>query len=300
MRYITIYNICSYLYQKISTGLFKPKHNMSNLQQFINRIPSFSIQEKIIKCIYWIKGISIDSIEKREEERFYTYKDGDFYFLSEVLSFFRTKKVMQNELTRITTRFYTPTEGDTIIDIGAGMGEEATVLSELVGPSGQIIAIEANPGVAQELQRIIKLNKMNNITVLNIALNDRDAVITLEDNDESYISGNTSGTSIKTNVFQVAGKNINSIINEIDTNEINLIKVNIEGAERFLTEITDDNFNKVRNWCISCHDFRYDIEKIDFFKTKQIIKDFFHARNVKTNQQNTGVKFIDDCIYAAN
>lgn len=113
---------------------------------------------------------------------------------------------MQNELARIATRFYTPTKGDTIIDIGAGMGEEATVLSELVGPSGQIIAIEANPVVALELQRIIKLNKMNNITVLNIALNDRDALISLEDNDESYISGNTSPQVSQPTYSKLKGK----------------------------------------------------------------------------------------------
>src|SRR5688572_6352577 len=36
---------------------------------------------------------------------------------------------------------YLPQAGDTIFDIGAGIGEEAVVFSELVGDEGRVIAI---------------------------------------------------------------------------------------------------------------------------------------------------------------
>ena len=42
--------------------------------------------------------------------------------------------------------FDQPMEGNTIIDVGAGIGEDAVVFSKLVGLSGRVVAIEAHPG----------------------------------------------------------------------------------------------------------------------------------------------------------
>ena len=38
---------------------------------------------------------------------------------------------------------YLPRAGDTVIDVGAGIGEEAVIFSRLVGESGRVISIEA-------------------------------------------------------------------------------------------------------------------------------------------------------------
>jgi hypothetical protein len=40
---------------------------------------------------------------------------------------------------------YRPRAGDTILDIGAGLGEETLTFSRAVGDQGQVICVEAHP-----------------------------------------------------------------------------------------------------------------------------------------------------------
>ena len=45
-------------------------------------------------------------------------------------------------------------------------------------------------------------------------------------------------------------------LKEFNLNIIDFVKVNIEGAEMDLLKSLDNSNLKIKNWCISCHDFK--------------------------------------------
>jgi protein-L-isoaspartate(D-aspartate) O-methyltransferase len=57
-------------------------------------------------------------------------------------------------------------EGDRVLEIGAGMGYLAALLGELVGPSGRVDAVEVDPGLADEArQRLARWAPSGRVTV---------------------------------------------------------------------------------------------------------------------------------------
>ncbi len=65
---------------------------------------------------------------------------------------------------------YRPEPGDTILDLGAGVGGEARLLSRLVGPSGRVVSVEAHPRMFGCLRRTIELNRLSNVTAVHRAM----------------------------------------------------------------------------------------------------------------------------------
>ena len=45
-----------------------------------------------------------------------------------------------------------------MVDIGAGCGEEALALSQAVGDSGRVIAVEADPATFKRLELLCRVN----------------------------------------------------------------------------------------------------------------------------------------------
>ena len=57
---------------------------------------------------------------------------------------------------------YTPGEGDVVVDLGAGFGDEALIFSNLVGPSGRVIAVEAHPKTFACLEETVRRSGAGN------------------------------------------------------------------------------------------------------------------------------------------
>ena len=68
---------------------------------------------------------------------------------------------------------YQPQPGDTIVDIGAGRGEDVFAFSRAVGPAGTVWAIEPHPVSFGVLRKFCALNRLKNVTALNYACVDR-------------------------------------------------------------------------------------------------------------------------------
>jgi FkbM family methyltransferase len=68
--------------------------------------------------------------------------------------------------------------GSRVFDVGAHEGVVAMILGRIVGPDGHVVAVEAN----HENARIAEINRvrngMNNVTVLNLAVGDREGTLT--------------------------------------------------------------------------------------------------------------------------
>jgi FkbM family methyltransferase len=148
---------------------------------------------------------------------------------------------------------YRPTYGDTVVDLGAGIGSEVRVLSRLVGPSGRVISIEAHPRIFHCLCRTIKMNSLDNVTPLQYAVTGQSGFVLITDDMESHIGNGI--TTDRDNALEVPAKTLAEILYDLSVDKVDLLKMNIEGAELEVLESAFDTLPVVRNLAVSCHDF---------------------------------------------
>src|SRR5215211_8079067 len=133
---------------------------------------------------------------------------------------------------------FTPKEGDIVVDIGAHMGRYTIISSKRVGANGKVVAIEAHPGNFEMLNSNIKLNQLTNVIPLNYAVHSKETKVKLY--LPSGESGFTKYNTIMPNWINTREKfvevNANTLdyllqLNEIRQEEVNWIKIDVEGAE---------------------------------------------------------------------
>lgn len=128
-------------------------------------------------------------------------------------------------------------EVGTVIDVGANEGEYSDAVSEILKP-GRIIAIEAHPKTAARLKVRAK-NFKSTTQIIECAISDiGDQSIQLFDHDEH---GSSHATTVKnaleeTNSEKKVGHTVytntlDSLATELGIARIDLLKIDIEGAE---------------------------------------------------------------------
>jgi FkbM family methyltransferase len=146
-------------------------------------------------------------------------------------------KIMTIHEDDIIKRF-TPKEGDIVIDIGAHIGLYTIISSKRVGANGKVVAIEADPSNFEMLNSNIKLNQLTNVIPLNYAVHSKETKVKLY--LPSGESGFTKYNTIMPNWINAQEKfvevNANTLdyllqLNEIRQEEVNWIKIDVEGAE---------------------------------------------------------------------
>jgi FkbM family methyltransferase len=134
--------------------------------------------------------------------------------------------------------YFTPKQGDIVVDIGAHMGRYTIISSKRVGTNGKVVAIEAHPGNFEMLNRNIKLNQLTNVIPLNYAVYSKETKIKL------YVPGEESGYTVYNTIMsnrtgnedKFVEVNANTLdyllqLNQIKEEEVNWIKIDVEGAE---------------------------------------------------------------------
>ena len=113
---------------------------------------------------------------------------------------------------------YMPGPEDVVVDAGAGIGEEALILSPMVG---SVVSIEAQPKTYGCLTETIRLSELKNVRPVFGALADEEGTARIDD------SGITSSIFSDGDI-EVPQLNLRSL----DLPRIDLLRMNIEGAER--------------------------------------------------------------------
>ncbi|MGI4872664.1 MAG: FkbM family methyltransferase [Janthinobacterium lividum] len=248
------------------------------------------------KLGYLRNGQNLKDLKIIDDGRFYIYQVGGLYIASEAFNWYLTRDILAKEVKRISCQYYTPKLGETLIDVGAGLGEEMCIYTDMVGPKGRVYSIEANPVVYNVLQEVVKLNKFANVVPLNLAVSDAPGKVMIDDAPNSYLSSSLQNQT-KGKVYEVDGMPFEDFCRANDLLKINLLKVNIEGAERFFSSCFACPDITIENVAIACHDFRFEAEGNEFFRTKQLVTDYLQANGYQTWSQNTGTRYIDDWVY---
>jgi FkbM family methyltransferase len=174
--------------------------------------------------------------------------------------------VMERDTVDFFLHDYTPQAGDVVFDVGAGWGTETVTLSRLVGPGGRVIAVEAHPWTCELLRRTCDENGLDNVTVVQAALADEVGELAISDVEDERNISNTVMDGSGDHV--VPALTLDALLDQVDVDRIDLLKMNIEGAERLAVQGMKRSAPLIRNLAISCHDFRAERGDGEFFRTR--------------------------------
>jgi len=245
---------------------------------------------------YKLKGMNVKSVRYLDGLATWEFRINDDYFYSSGPGWAYSYPYLQKQFFESLGNDYRPKAGDCVVDVGAGVGEELMVFSRLVGERGRVFSIEAHPQTFKTLTLNNNKNGFANTTLLNVAISDVPGHI--------FIEGEYNDLANKVNRESVPGSSkveattIEQLVGKYNIPRINFMKVNIEGAEQLLIKGIGSAINKIDNMAISCHDFRYEKEGVEFFKTKAIVTEFLRDHNFEFKTRNTGIPLFDDYVYA--
>lgn len=171
---------------------------------------------------------------------------------------------------------YTPRNGDVVVDVGAGVGEDALTLSRAVGDQGRVICIEAHPRTYRCLEKLIEYNGLKNVVAVHRAVTDAAARSVAMEESSDYLRNRVaeSGTAI------VESSTLDQICRELRLDRIDFLKMNIEDAERFAIQGMVETLSKTSVVCVCCHDFLAAQCNDDRLKTTAVVRDFLQVHGI--------------------
>jgi FkbM family methyltransferase len=178
-------------------------------------------------------------------------------------------------------------EGDVVFDIGAGRGEDSIAFSRAVGRGGRVVAIEAHPLSYELLEAFCRLNHLDNISPVNLAVMDKRGEISMVESDDWR--ANAVSTSGMRGTLRVPSRTLDEICGELlGIKHIDYLKMNIEGAERYALVGMEGIIRSTKAMCIACHDFLADRGQGEHYRTKRFVESFLADHGFKT------VSYSDD------
>ena len=185
--------------------------------------------------------------------------------------------------------------GDVAIDIGACTGWETLLFSELVGPLGRVVAIEAHPVTYKCLTEMSRRNQLANVVLLQCAVGDEAGTATITDFDYQQQSNTIVGG---TGVIPVNVSTIDGIVSEQGLKRIDLIKLNIEGSELNALCGAKETLSITQHLAVSCHDFAAH-EFGENMRTKAKVRSLLEKAGFRiTDRPDDPSAVIRDVLYA--
>ena len=171
--------------------------------------------------------------------------------------------------------------GDVVIDIGAGIGDDAAIFSRMVGPTGRVIAIEAHPVTYRCLTKTIAANGLTNVTPLHLAVSDCDGSISISEQANFLSNSIIDGQS----GVEVPMRRLDEVCAEMGITAPRLIKMNIEGAETAALKGSSGLMKPGTRFVISCHDFKTERGDGEFFRTSGPVRALFEEGGLTVEQR---------------
>lgn len=127
------------------------------------------------------------------------------------------------DLTRLIERHVGG--GDVLFDLGANLGHFTLLASHLVGPTGRVVAVEADGALVRFLRRHVEMNSAGNVVIVPAAVGGRNGLAGFEAG-----SGSGTGRVASTAALIVPMMTLESLCAEVGA-EPTRIKIDVEGSE---------------------------------------------------------------------
>jgi FkbM family methyltransferase len=196
-----------------------------------------------------------------------------------------------DEVTQAENDFYniSLTEGMTAFDVGANIGEFTLLFANKVGESGQVHAFEPCINTFKKLQGKISSINLPQIIINNNAVSDKEEIIKLYVYDEAHSTLNSMadrplekyGLNIKsTHTEEIQAITIDSYCARMDVSHIDLLKIDVEGAE-YQVLLGAEQMLKTRS--IDCVLFEFGQTVFDMGNNPWQIKNYLNQVGYKIN-----------------
>lgn len=139
------------------------------------------------------------------------------------------------------------TKGDVFIDIGSNVGLFSLIASRCVGNEGKIIAIEPAPITYGRLLENVLINGITNIDSRNIGLSNELGELTFYISDNGFDAWNSFAPSVDSKLqkqIKVQTSTLEHELLNVDKENIKLIKIDVEGWEKFVLQGGEVFFKK--------------------------------------------------------
>ena len=128
-------------------------------------------------------------------------------------------------------------EGDIFIDIGTNIGLFSLIASQIVGEKGKVISFEPTPSTFSRLIENIEINNLKNIDARNIGLSDKSDELTFYMSKNGHDAWNSFAPSLDNKLekeIKVPESTLDFELENIDKSKITLVKIDVEGWEKFV------------------------------------------------------------------
>ncbi|MDI9643801.1 MAG: FkbM family methyltransferase [Candidatus Verstraetearchaeota archaeon] len=170
-----------------------------------------------------VLATKIDSYFLRQPLNNTTISNGTLKFtLRDVESFV----ILRENTEKMFNRYLTPKKGDVFLDVGAHIGKYTIKIAKIVGSKGKVIAIEADPNNFDLLKRNVEINKLENVTLFNIAAWNSACKLTFYKGDSSG-HGTVKGNR-QFGKFVLDARPIDALLKG---EKVDWVKIDVEGAE---------------------------------------------------------------------
>jgi len=219
--------------------------NLSLKTKFLNSLRSIFLFPPLEKLLVKLnQGKSTDNIFAKFAPNYYQYKKGSVrkvqrnginYQLdpSELFDWHIYYGFLDHTRPYLYNHIST---GDTIIDVGANMGETSFSFAKKVGDSGQVVGFEPDQDNYRRLTLNYNLNDFKNLTILNKGLGNKPGTFVIKENETE--PGNAGSKRIigsfeasSPTEWKVEIVKLDDILEELTLENIHLIKMDIEGYE---------------------------------------------------------------------
>jgi FkbM family methyltransferase len=151
-------------------------------------------------------------------------------------------------------RFESNLENPIIYDCGANVGTSCAYFKKLY-PKARITAFEANPEIANILEENLRNNGIDDIRLLNKAV-----WVNSEGIEMGLESADASSIHMKLNRVKVESVRLRDYLEKEE--RIDMLKMDIEGAEVNVLIDCKENLSKVKNLFIEFHSYRNEKQRL--------------------------------------
>ncbi|TRM77863.1 FkbM family methyltransferase [Sulfolobus sp. A20-N-F6] len=146
-----------------------------------------------------------------------------------------------------TYNYFNNTRGNLFVNVGANLGGYSLRAGKKYS---KVIAIEANPHIAEELRKNVELNRFFNIEVLNLAIwKSKDKVKLYKSIDDNNLVSSLTPYRMKEyeyrDYFEVEADTLDNVL--VNYDRIDLILIDAEGSEVEVLEGSVNTLEKTRN-----------------------------------------------------
>ena len=146
------------------------------------------------------------------------------------------KGTFEKDVCGFVCRFLKPNM--TFFDIGANLGLYTVIAGKILNGTGKVHSFEPSQREFDRLAYNVRINDLNNVKINHLAISDRDGMVELNVCDDIRAAYNSIGVVTHTEAEgfvcrkeNVASTTIDSYVLSEKIKKVNLIKIDVEGAE---------------------------------------------------------------------